>query len=274
MFYHFSLFTHKNILPPGVDMNRLLRPELFSTDPSSPTAAQEWKHWKKTFENFLGVLSQDNVDKLGLLVNYVSPRIYETISESATYDNAISALQCQYVKPTNEIFARYQLATRRQQPGETLDEYFQALKSLGKECNFKAVTATQHCEESIRDAFISGLQSALIRQCLLENKTLDLATMYDQSIALDSAQKNSNLYNVHPGGSVIGAAAGNKEAKDEIVCDPSVVASAVGVKCCLCGLSKHPRSRCPAREAMCYKCKKKGHFAKVSWYCYKCFNDP
>ena len=58
-------------------------------------------------------------------------------------------------------------------------------------------------EEAIRDAFISGLQSSLIRQRLLENRTLDLATMFDQAMALDAAQKNSELYSASVGQSVM-----------------------------------------------------------------------
>ena len=51
----------------------------------------------------------------------------------------------------------------------------------------------QYHEESIMVAFISGLQSLLIRQCLLENKTLDLATMFSQTRVLNLTQKNSEL---------------------------------------------------------------------------------
>ena len=65
----------------------------------------------------------------------------------------------------NEIFARHVLATRRQQASETLDEYLRALKTLSKDCNFKSVTATQYCEESIRDAIITGsCLSATVRE--------------------------------------------------------------------------------------------------------------
>ena len=155
-------------------MERLLRPERLDCDPNSSTAAQEWKHWLQTFKTFIAALPQDNLNKLGLLVNFVSPRIYESISECATYDDALSVLKNLFVKPANEVFARHRLATRRQEPGETIDEYFCALKILSKDCNFKAVTAKEHCEEFIRDAFISGLQSSSIRQRLLENKTLDV----------------------------------------------------------------------------------------------------
>ena len=36
-----------------------------------------------------------------------------------------------------------------------------------------------------------------------------------------------------------------------------------GSKCYFCGSLKHPRSKCPAREATCHKCQHRGHFAKV-----------
>ena len=45
-----------------------------------------------------------------------------------TFENAIQALKALYVKPSNEIFARHCLATRRQKAGESLDEFFQVLK--------------------------------------------------------------------------------------------------------------------------------------------------
>ena len=237
-------------------MERLLRPERLDTDPSSATAAQDWKHWVQTFKNFLAAISDNEVDKLGLLTNYVSPKVFESISECTTYDDAVKTLEALYVKPTNEVFARHTLATRRQQPGESLDEYFRALKLLSKECNFKAVTASEHCEEYIRDSFISGLQSPMIRQRLLENKTLNLTTMFDQARALDSAQRNCESYSDVASPRVISAACDQESAE-------TVIAAAVVSKCFFCALRRHPRSKCPAREAVCHKCQKKGHFAKV-----------
>ena len=151
-------------------MNKVLRPERLETDPNSSEASKEWLHWKRTFENFLTVLPQENLNKLTVLANYVSPVIFQHIEECSDYTAANEILQALFVKPRNEIFARHILATRRQQPNETLDEYLQALKTLSKDCNFKCVTAAQYTEESIRDAFITGLLSNSICQRLLENK--------------------------------------------------------------------------------------------------------
>ena len=53
----------------------------------------------------------------------------------------MQTLQDLYVKPTNEMYARHLLATRRQHPNETLG-YLQALKSLSKDYNYKNVTVS------------------------------------------------------------------------------------------------------------------------------------
>ena len=34
-------------------MNKLMKPERLSLDPNSPTVAKEWRHWRRTFENYL-----------------------------------------------------------------------------------------------------------------------------------------------------------------------------------------------------------------------------
>lgn len=120
-------------------MERLLKPEKLDCDPAVSTEAQEWKHWFGTFENFLGALPQENVDMLDLIMNFVSPKIYETIPERATYDSAINALKSHYVKSTNEVFAHHRLVIRRQQVAESLNEYIQVLETMSKDCNFRTV---------------------------------------------------------------------------------------------------------------------------------------
>ena len=175
-------------------MDKVLRPERFEADPSSNLAFKEWLHWGRTFVNFLSVLPAEGLDKLSVLANYLSPTIFQHIEDSTDYDAAMEILESLFIRPKNEIFARHVLATRRQQVSETLDEYLQALKTLSKDCNFKNVMAAQYCEESIRDAFITGLQSNHIRQRLLENKTLALKTMFEQAMALELAMRSSESY--------------------------------------------------------------------------------
>ena len=163
-------------------MDRILKPSRFDTDPEEASAGKQWNHWFKTFENFLHTLRTGTAaahtpvpedTKLQVLINYVAPNVFKLISECETYTDAVDTLKEIYEKKKNDVFSCHLLQTRKQQPGETLDQYLQALKILAKDCKFEAVTANKYKDESVRDAFINGLQPNYIRQRLFELKDLD-----------------------------------------------------------------------------------------------------
>jgi len=98
------------------------------------------------------------------LVNFVDPSIYELIAECEEYATAIGILASTYDKTKNFVFARYLLSSCKQEQGQRLDQYLIKLKTLAKDCEYKAVSAEQYKTEAIMDAFINGLSSAHIRQ--------------------------------------------------------------------------------------------------------------
>lgn len=238
-------------------MDKFLRPERLGVDPSTPDATKHFNHWKRTFENFLRSVDEINPDKLSTLINYVSPNVYDYIAEANDYNEAIQTLDSIYIKPKNEIFARYLLSSRKQEQAESLDQFLQQLKTLAKDCNFKSVSAERARDEAIRDAFIGGLQSCNIRQRLLENNVLDLQTAFMNARSLEMAERQNLSYRP----SLTTASA--SEIK-EIETEPQHgTVSALNSKCFFCGYSRHPRAKCPAKEATCKGCGKKGHFQKA-----------
>lgn len=62
--------------------------------------------------------------------------MYKYIADFTTYYEAISKLNKLYIKANNEIFALHKLATRKQNPAESIDEFLQSLHNLAKDCNF------------------------------------------------------------------------------------------------------------------------------------------
>ena len=128
-----------------------MKPNRLDLDPSAPFASKQWKHWMKTFENYIGEFATGSaqsssgstitINKLNILVNCVSHQVYDYIEDCTTYDEAKKILESLYVKPPNKIFARHVLATTKQQQGQSLDEYLQMLRNLSKDCGFEAVTA-------------------------------------------------------------------------------------------------------------------------------------
>ena len=73
-------------------------------DASSPNARSDYKHWLRTFQNYLTAVPGDNVNGLNVLINFVSATVYYYIEDAATLDGAFEILLRIYAKPENEIF--------------------------------------------------------------------------------------------------------------------------------------------------------------------------
>lgn len=153
------------------------------------------------------------------------------------------------------------------------------MHNLHRYCNFKAGTAEQYREETIHDTFTNGIASPLIHQHLLENKTLDLESAYNQTFTLGLAQFNAESYAVASPAARTAALAPETqmqvveemkqqprgEKPETVLSGNSTVAAASGLrkKCYFCGNVYHIRSKCPPRDVTCKKCKKRRHCAKV-----------
>ena len=245
-------------------MDKFLRPKCFDTNPSAVGSDKQWIHWFKTFENFVASI-ESVTDNLVLLTNYVAPDVYKYIADCTTYTSAINTLKALYFKPKNEIYARHVLATRCQEDGQSLDEYIRVLKQFSKDCNFTDVTAELYRQNSIRDAIINGLHSFDIRRRLLENLTLTLDQAFEQARALEMAHKNSASYK-SPIYSASTTAVPPNPAIDPSNQEEVQLAATRVFKCFFCGLDKHGRTQCPAKDSTCNNCGKIGHYARVCLY--------
>ena len=245
-------------------MSKLLKPERLNLDPQSPNAAKDWKYWFKTFENFIIMCGTDAPDKHLSLINLISSDVYEYVEDCTDYDSVKNTLEKLYVKSPNEVFARHLLATRHQQCSETLDVFFQNIRKLSKDCKFKAVSAEQYRDEMLRDAFINGLLSPEIRQCLLENDKLTMDSAFDKASSMDVAQRNASAYS-SPVSHVAAASAPPPppqspppQALESGTTELSSLAAThprKQFKCYFCGGgSYHVRRHCPARETICGNC--------------------
>ena len=124
------------------------------------------------------------------------------------------------------------------------------------------MTASKHRDQFVRDAFRSGLLNNQIRQRLLENKELDLQTAFNQARSIDTALKRAEYYQIHTLASINLLEVQEKSVslrEDEKI-ETKDVSARLAKSCPYCGGFSHPRYRCPARNATCYNCQKKGHF--------------
>ena len=183
-------------------LNELLKPARLKVDPNSSKAAKQFKHWLKVFTDFLtrcetpaaGLDQAPDINRLQFLFAYVCADVYEYIEECENYDDALAKLKAVYITTPYVIFARHQLAIRKQQPSVTLEEFFQSFHLLSKDCELADVSAEEYRNELVRDAFIKGLSSPSIRQRLLQNNQLTVTQAFDTARSLRTALEHSDAY--------------------------------------------------------------------------------
>ena len=141
----------------------------------------------------------------------------------------------------------------------------QCLKRFGSECNFAAVTASQHRRDAIEDAFIAGIISPTVRQRLLESNNLTLRHVFDKASLLEDAEQMTrtcpSFTPVFSRAAAINATA--SKTKEQCLTIDKENLAPVREKCYFCGSNKHARKVCPARDAVSYKSQTKRHFAKI-----------
>ena len=123
-------------------MDKLLKPKDLDVLPTDANAASVFKYWIATFESLLQAVATGQaaidpsveINRRRLLVNFLthSPYQYIYIEDCETHETAVAGLKRVYVRTKNNVFAHHPLATRRQLPGESLQQFLQVLKPFRK----------------------------------------------------------------------------------------------------------------------------------------------
>ena len=116
----------------------------------------------------------------------------------------------------------------------------------------------------VYDALINGLSSHGIRQRLLENRDLNLENAVEKARSMELAQEKSEFYSLNQEcRNNLTATVADKSSTLLTTDNVSEAIPSVSKLCTFCGRSIHARSMCPAKNAVCFKCRRRGHFANV-----------
>lgn len=150
-----------------------------------------------------------------------------------------------------ELQFRKKLLTRRQQHGESAQQFLCELRSSYRDSGYGEFISR---DVLLRDLLVAGMESDDGRRLLYQRDSTKLSL--DETLMLISSFEN-----------------GTTAASDSMVCAiknnnhreqrPNTGNFASKSQCIFCGGSRHPRSNCPASAQRCHKCHKQGHFARV-----------
>uniref|UniRef100_UPI00358F2BC5 uncharacterized protein n=1 Tax=Myxine glutinosa TaxID=7769 RepID=UPI00358F2BC5 len=238
--------------------HKMIQVPTFGADPQAVDSGSELTHWLKTLDN-----------------------------QFKARNAAVTELKRIYIKKRSVVYSRHLLATRCQQPAESIDHFAQELRRLLADSTQEVRTHEQVQDDLVRDSFVSGISFSTLRLRLLETADLTFTEALRLAHVYAEAREQSNAYDhtrvvagtsqhARPERATAEETGADSTTLVEPLADPEedpnsglVAAAAARPKpvrnamCYFCGNRQHPRSACPAREAICHLCSTKGHFAKV-----------
>ena len=238
------------------------------------TKFSDWEILRQMWDNYeisSGLDGHTMERRTATLLTCFAPsalKVFNSLSFSAAEDKKDISKVLQKMSDfckgiTNETYERYLFNVRGQGAGESIDDFYGALLHLSKNCNFGELR-----NSLIRDRIIVGVKDVAVRKRLLQKQdlTLEVCMQISRSFEatdqqLQSMQKKDaevSFVKKHrkPQRKHSSASASSEHPSSKKTSNNSK-------KCYCCGQQRHPRSQCPAKNAVCSSCGKKGHYKAV-----------
>ena len=244
-------------------------------DPFNFRNPDDWPRWKRRFQQFreasglseAAALKQTSTFLycLGEEAEAVLSSTNATAEERADYDSVLAKFDSFFRVRKNVIYERARFNRRDQQSGETAEQYIMALYDLAEHCDYGALK-----EELIRDRLVVGIRDTALSQRLQMDSALTLESakksirqkeaVHEQQQALkggDKATNASSLDAIRPKRQTNPRIRGHRSERRDHPRDTQTGTKQpprnpqTGGKCSRCGRERHPREKCPARDAQC-----------------------
>ena len=235
---------------------------------------EEWPQWIRRFERFReasGVSSKSEQSQVNILIYSMGPKaddIFQsfTLSEADAkkYQTVKSKFDEYFTVRRNTIHERAKFNRRRQGETESVDEFITDLYALAKYCNYGQLN-----DELIRDRIVVGIRDAQLSEKMQMEPELTLeraVTLARQSECVKTQQPTvrGELFQESTIEVVRGTTRMQSKTQSRIPGTQTNPPSQRAKICGRCGKpGPHSQLQCPARDSICHKCGKIGHFKSV-----------
>ena len=240
---------------------------------------QEWPRWIRRFERFrksAGLAEKDDEVQVNTLIYSMGDEADDILRSFKLKDDEVkkysvvkAKFEAHFVKRRNVIYERAKFNRRKQEEGEPVDSFITDLYVLSEHCGYNDLH-----DEMIRDRLVVGLRDASLSEKLQLDATLTLekavakareaeAVRQQQSVVRGEEPKKPEtpVGAVHRGTPNTRRAPHAPRQRGEAT---ARVRPPERRACYRCGNTPaHDRLRCPARDATCRKCGKRGHYQRV-----------
>ncbi|XP_077547331.1 uncharacterized protein LOC144159615 isoform X3 [Haemaphysalis longicornis] len=242
-----------------------------------------WKEWVYQFDDYCyasGLYEAPGEVQVRTLLYAMcsqdARRVLDTLALSSEDWSSLEAVKMKFtdhfIHPVNEVYESVRFHRRTQGEGETVDEFYTALRTLVKKCNYASAEVE---ERLVRDRFVVGLRDSNLVDKLFRTQKLTLEeARLPARINEDAVKARAAVFQKEPNPAhVIAEAKVQKRFQKPRHGSDSQGSSGKRVtksntsdattSCRYCGRPTHPRADCPAGQAKCKGCNRIGYFEAV-----------
>ena len=221
---------------------------------SNPT--ENWKLFKqryKTYSLLAQLEKQSDEYQTAMFTHCLSDealKIYNGFhfeNENPTVTQIMAKFDEFAVGQVNVTYERFMFNQRKQEEGETFENFYSAIRNLSKTCDF-----CDNCRDSmIRDKIVLGIRDCNTQTELLKVRDLNLTKCVDTCRAAENANLQGKAMNSQD----------NPEEVHKVKTEPRT--DTMLKECKFCG-TKHRlrKEECPAYGKTCFRCSGKNHFGR------------
>ena len=226
----------------------------------------DWTRWKRRFEQFRIASSLDTQSdskqvsmllySMGEEAEVVLVSTGITDEDRKSYKKVVEKLDEYFHVRHNVIFERARFNRRDQLEGESGDQYITELYYLAEQCSYGQLTSEMIC-----DCLVVDIRNLALSERLQLNSDLTLEkakTMIWQREAVHTQQQV--LKEAESGSSFKGENSSMDFLRGQGTKTKPAKPKQTPKQCIKCGKGQHPWYTCPAKESVCHKCKRRGHY--------------
>jgi len=157
-------------------------------DPANTT----WRRWLQRLQGAFLIFGIKEQARVPYLLHYVGPTAFDMLSDrldpvdlfTGQYDDLVQILQEYYAPAPLEIAENFTFHQRKQQEGESVQQYVAALRKLSIHCKFG-----DYLNTALRNQLVFGLRNKKAQSRLLEKTDLDFEEAVRVAVTMELSDK-------------------------------------------------------------------------------------
>lgn len=214
---------------------------------------------------FFTVNDIPDAKKAPALLSLVGPKVFKLLKnlvspetpDSRTYQQLCDALKAHYTPKSNRTAERFRFQNRKQQDGETIQDFLAALKDCSLKCEFGA-----DLNSRLVDGFVHGISNSVIQKKLLAKSDLNLEKAIKIATAIEQANADAKeiTKEVKP---VNFIKSGTRNDNHRSRQKPDKRQKPATQPCYRCNGKNHTPDICYFKKSKCNYCLKVGHVERA-----------